>query len=161
MAGKWRGTYSLKFLRIEMNGLEPKPIYSFSLDSWDPLIYIAPDGTWVSCANIFETDMGSVPAALMSFASPLASPRGYPLHDSAFENHGWWESKDSGRTWVFISKTEHEVNEALCEWCEADGVDLGAREAIHRAVGIAGAKLWNSHPGPFPVSPPPNPACYA
>ena len=109
------------------------------------------------CAQKFLTDMGSVPACLGGIASPLASPNGFPFHDSAFENHGWWESHDQGKTWVFVEKTEQEVNDALYAWCRADKVDVVESQEIEWGVELGGSALWNSHIGPFPVDPPPTP----
>ena len=149
------GSYNLEFLRIEMSGLEPKPIYLYTPKAGNPLIFIRADGTWIRCADQYETDMGSVPALLDGIASPLASPRGFPFHDSAFENHGWWESTDKGKTWIFVLKTEQDVNDALYEWCRADQVDVIESQEIEWGVQLGGTALWNGHTGPFPIDPAP------
>ena len=155
MSGVFKGAYDLHYLRTEMNGLEPKPIYKFSLDPVDPLTWIDNEGQWVRCAQSYETDMGSVPAGLENVASPLASPCGFPFHDSAFENHGWWESKDEGKTWAFVLKTEQEVNDALYHWCRSEGVDWIESNQIEWGVELGGGAMWNGHTGPFPVDPAP------
>ena len=155
--GTFRGTYWLKFLRIAMTGtfdLTPCPIFQYTQDKDDPLIYVLPD-RWITGTSKGETDMGSVPPEFQSQVSPLESPRGYPLHDSAFSNHGWWESYDQGQTWVYVGKTEDEVNDMLFDWAEADGVDWWDREEMYEGVQLGGTKLWNSHVGPFPVDPTP------
>jgi len=155
MSGTFKGAYRLTFLRIEMNGLEPKPIYLFENDAVDPLTYVDDAGIWHRCAQRFETDMGSVPACLDGIASPLASPRGFPFHDSAFENHGWWISTDHGKTWTFELKTEQEVNDGLYDWCRADQVDWIESNEIEWGVELGGTELWNGHHGPFPQDQPP------
>lgn len=154
-SGHWVGTYNLHWLRTEMNGYEPKPIYRFDNDLFDPLTWINDNGTWARPAQSFETDMGSVPAILQGIVSPLASSRGFPMHDSAFENHGLWISADKGATWVFILLTEQDVNDALHEWCRADEVNQIESEEILWGVQLGGTALWNGHKGPFPVDPPP------
>ena len=155
MMGMWTGTYRLTYLRNELHDGEPVPIYLFELDPLDPLTFITTDGVWQRPAQRFETDMGSVPPPLQGIAGPLGSPRGFPMHDSAFDNHGWWESTDHGATWTFAQKTEEQVNTMLLYWCGADGVDWFERNEIYLGVELGGSEMWNAHTGPFPADPPP------
>ena len=155
MSGTFKGTYHLTFLRVETADGEPVPWFLCELDAANPLTFITDAGIFIRPAGQFETDMGSVPPPLQGIAGPLASPRGYVCHDSAFDNHGWWESADQAKTWAFVRKTEAEVNDLLCDMCAADGVGWLEREAIHAGVDLGGTALWNNHLGPFPIDPPP------
>lgn len=153
---KFVGSYNLHFLRaVSGDCLTPKPIFGFTLDPVNPLTFVNDAGLWVRPAGYFETDCGSVPPCLQGIAGPLDSYRGFFMHDSAFDNHGWWESIDQGKTWQFVLKSEQEVNDALYDWCRADGVDWVESHEIEWAVNIGGTALWNGHPGPFPCDPSP------
>ena len=154
----FQGTYHLTFLRIEKVGWfgsTPKPWFLFEIDQANPLTFITKEGTWIRPASHFETDMGSVPPEFQARVGPLDSPRGYAIHDSVFENHGWWESYDKGQTWYFVLKTEDDANNLLWDMAEADGVDWLEREEMHTGVDLGGSAIWNKHKGPFPVDPPP------
>ena len=169
MKGHFVGTYWTRRGRIDTSGLfglTPHPYFGFKLDHDNPLTFIGQDadGTEVwqrCCATDWyvedETDFGSVPPEFQSEVGPLDSPNGYVMHDKDFKNHGWFESRDKGKTWQYVAKTEDEVNSQLFDWAEADGVDWVEREEMYEGVEVGGTKLWNSHTGPFPVDPPPEP----
>ena len=132
----------------------PHPWFDFLNDPINPLTYVLPD-RWIRPAQSFSTDFGSVPSELQSLVGPLDVPNSYLFHDSAFGNHGWWESTDAGKTWVYIAKTMEEVNDMLFDMAEAEGMPWSEREEMFEAVQIGGGPLWNHHAGPFPQDPAP------
>ena len=132
----------------------PHPWFDFLNDPINPLTYVLPD-RWIQPARSFTTDFGSVPSEMQSLVGPLDCPSAYLFHDSAFGNHGWWESTDQGKTWMFVEKTMAEVNDMLFDMAEFEGVDWFEREEMYAGVEIGGDSLWESHSGPFPIDPPP------
>ena len=159
MSGRFKGQFRLSYRRQEPNDGEQKTWFTFEHCPENPLTYIRNEGcideTWIRPANLFETDLGSVPPYLQGIVTALACPRAYILHDSAFDNHGWWESKDFGNSWEFVHRTEHDANDMLFEMARAEGVDLAKAEAIYIGVDIGGSAYWNGHGDTFPVDQPP------
>ena len=146
--------WALKYTTSGLWGDVPHPWFDFENDPVNPLTYILPD-RWIRPAQKFSTDFGSVPEELQSLVGPLDCPSAYLFHDSAFDNHGWWESNDQGATWQYVSKTMAEVNDMLFDMAEAEGVDWLEREEMFSGVEVGGTALWNNHKGPFPVDPAP------
>lgn len=143
-----------RYTRTGVFGDVPHPWFNFSNEETDPLTYILPD-RWIRPAQKFSTDFGSVPNEAQTFVGPLDCPCTFLFHDSAFGNHGWWESTDQGKTWRYVAKTMHEVNDMLFDMAEAEGVDWLEREEMFAGVEAGGTTLWNNHVDPFPVDPAP------
>lgn len=170
MTGEYKGTVHLAYLFSQYREGVPVPWFRYWLDPVYPLTFMQDDGTFVRCAGSGTTDFGSVPATAQSLVGPLEYPLSYIMHDSAYQNHGRWESQDKGATWQFVEKSEHDANDMLLlgakvETLAARGyhdlseVQLGRlwvrREAMYAGVAIGGASTWDDHAGPFPNDPPP------
>jgi hypothetical protein len=170
VTGEFHGLIHLTYLYTEMRAGVPVPWFRYRLDPTFPLTLILDDGRYLRPAGSGTTDFGSVPAGTQSIVGPLEYAISYIFHDSAYQNHGWWESADQGKTWAFVAHTEHDANDMLLtsakiETISAKGykdlslVELGnlwvRREAMYAGVAIGGASTWDDHAGPFPNDPPP------
>ena len=158
MLGSFTGKCSLnwnrKYTKAGIFGDVPHPWFDFVNDPIDPLTYMLPD-RWIRPAQQITTDFGSVPEEFQSVVGPLDCPTAYIFHDSAFSNHGWFESADKGKTWQYVSKTEDEVNDMLFDMAEVEGTPWLEREEMYSGVSVGGSSLWKGHVGPFPVDPAP------
>jgi len=167
---EYKGSVVLAYLYSEMRGGVPVPWFRYWLDEARPLTTILDDGTYIRCAGSGTTDFGSVPAEFQSQVGPLEYAIPYIMHDSAFQNRGWWESKDLGATWQYVPKTMHDANDMLLLGAKAitvsakgysdlNDAQLGRlwirREAMYAGVAAGGSSCWDKHLGPFPNDPPP------
>ena len=146
--------WNLKYTEVGVFSDVPHPWFDFQNDDANPLTYIL-SNKWIRPAQSLATDFGSVPSELQTEVGPLDCPCAYVFHDSAFENHGWWESYDQGKSWNYVPKTQHEVDEMLRDMAVVEGVDWVERNLMFAGVEVGGTQLWNNHKGPFPVDPAP------
>ena len=156
MDGEFKGTVWLVHTSTERKpGHPPKPWFRYWLDPLHPMTFVCADGTFLRCANTGTTDFGSVPPEFQSLVGPLDCAKAYIFHDSAFTNHGHWESYDRGATWVFVPMSMRQVNDNLFMMARAEGVDWLESQEMHVAVDAGGGPWWAGHVGPCPVDPPP------
>lgn len=151
---RFSGFYRLYWTgNVERYGY-PVPLYDFVNDEQDPLTFHCMDGTQIRPAARFKDfDHGTVPGRLQSLVPATCAPRSFVFHDSAFENHGHWVSKDGGKTWVFTRLSQHATNHWMYRMMIVEGNrDTTAWEAF-AGVQAGGSETWHKHQGPFPTCP--------
>ena len=118
----------------------------------DPFVFHTREGILQRPATVMHGfDQGSVPKGLaQAFVSPNATSRAFAFHDSAFDNHGWWESTD-GVNWKFAPKSREQTDHMLIRWMMADGAGERTAYAAFEGVHLGGSDVWNAHKGPFPA----------
>lgn len=151
---RFSGFFSLEWTHnVERDGF-PVPMFRFHQCLEDPLTFHCLDGTQIRPASRFhDFDFGSVPGRLQSLVPALCSPRAFVFHDSAFNNHGHWISRDGGRTFVFQKISQHMANHFLYLMMNVEGNPETRCWVAFEGVQAGGSRVWKGHKGPFPVDP--------
>jgi hypothetical protein len=153
-AERFSGFYRLYWTRNEMRGGFPVPLYDFVNDDVDPLTFHCADGRLLRPASWFKDfDHGSVPGRLQGLVPATCAPRAFVFHDSAFENHGHWVSKDGGKTWAFVELSQHQANHILYRLMVVEGNSEATAWKAFAGVQVGGKEMWHKHTGPFPTCP--------
>jgi hypothetical protein len=151
---RFSGFFSLEWTHNVSRAGFPVPQFRFAQYMADPLTFHCLDGSQVRPASRFAGfDFGSVPGRLQSLVPALCSPRAFVFHDSAFQNHGHWVSKDGGISWVFVSLSQHEANHWLYLMMNVEGNPVRRCWLAFEGVQVGGSDVWRKHTGPFPVDP--------
>jgi hypothetical protein len=138
---KWTGTYHTKFQGVLMRRRilfkVPVGLFEFLNDDVDPLTLWLTDTEWVRPFRRFDKmDFGSVPIILQGVVSPLASPRGFPLHDGSYEFHAVWTPKGMKEV------TRKEADDMMYIGMRADGCDKYTANKAWTAVRAGGGACW-------------------
>lgn len=141
----WTGTYELKpngfTYRRRLIFTQRVPLFDFNNDVRDPLtLWLSPTDFVRPFRHFDKFDFGSVPLLLQGFVSPLASPRGFILHDSCFEFHHVW------RNGVIVPISYSDTNSLLYTGMRADGCDKFTAGKTYAAVSAGGWPTWKKDP---------------
>ena len=148
------GYFSLHYTHSITRGGFPVPLFRFVNDPFDPLTFHCRNGWQYRPAREFKDfDFGSVPGRAQSVVPATCATRSFVHHDSSFENHGHWVSRDGGKTWSFEIQTQHEVNHLLERMMNVEGNPLDRCYAAFLGVQVGGSEFWGKHEGPFPTCP--------
>ena len=132
----------------------PVPLYDFVNDTIEPLTFHCADGTLYRPASRFKNfDHGSVPGRLQSLVPATCAPRSFVFHDSGFENHGLWVSRDGGKTWKFERMSLHATNHLLYRMMVVEGNSERTAYEAFIGVQVGGSDMWKKHKEPFPTCP--------
>jgi len=153
-AERFSGSYRLYWTRNEQRGGFPVPLYDFVNDEVEPLTFHCEDGVWLRPASKFKNfDHGSVPGRAQSLVPATCAPRSFVFHDSGFENHGHWVSRDQGKRWTFERLSQHATNHLLYRMMIVEGNRATTAWEAFAGVQAGGSDMWNNHLGPFPQCP--------
>jgi hypothetical protein len=122
------------------------PLFEFKTGT-PKLTFHDSDGTQYQPDNHFLSDGGSIPPPLWSLPflrmDPLAFPRSYGLHDSAFRYGGLYTRRPGDRLFHFEYMDRTQCDDLLRRMVAAEGARFATRTAIRAGVAIGSFWCWD------------------